>query len=100
MSIFVGSRYVSTPLYVRNGQTPIFNIREKFNFDINKATYYTVRESDTLDGIAQRAYGNSSLYWAILDANKEVIQTELDLTVGMLIAIPSYDEVVKIVNGS
>lgn len=100
MSIFKGSRYVSTPLYVRNGQTPIFNIREKSKFNIEKATYYTVRQCDTLDGIAQRAYGSANLYWVILDANKEVLQSELDLKTGMIIALPSYDEVVNVVNGS
>lgn len=95
MAIFSGSRYLKTPMYARRGQAFIFNIREKFKFNIDNASYYTVIVGDTIDGIAFRFYGNAHLNWAILDSNPS-LQSELDLEVGMILIIPSYEDVVKV----
>lgn len=94
MSVYKGSRYVETPVYVRRGETAMLEMRSKQDFDLTKATYYTVVEGDTIDGIAYKQYGNAQLYWAILDANRQY-QSELDIRAGDVIAIPPFEEVVK-----
>lgn len=94
MSIFSGSRYINTPIYVRKGQEYIFDIRKKYNFNLDNADYYTVVQGDTIDGIANKFYNNASLYWAILDSNS--LMSELDVYPGMVLAIPPYEEVVSV----
>lgn len=95
MAVFAGSRYIKSPIYARKGQQFIFNIRDKHKFNEDNATYYTVIQGDTIDGIAFKLYGNAQLYWAILDSNPDLL-SELDLEVGMSLLIPPYEEVVKI----
>jgi nucleoid-associated protein YgaU len=52
-------------------------------------TYYTVQPGDTLWGIAQKFYGNGSLYMEIYKANKDLIGNNPDLIkVGMELYIP------------
>jgi nucleoid-associated protein YgaU len=52
-------------------------------------TYYTVQPGDTLWGIAQKFYGNGSLYMEIYKANKDLIGNNPDLIkVGMELHIP------------
>lgn len=95
MAVYQGSRYIKTPLYPR-GDTQVFGIRQRNHFDLTKATYYTVVQGDTLDGIAYRQYGNSQLWWAIMDANPQY-QSELEITVaGNSILIPAFEEVVRV----
>ena len=95
MSIHVGSRYIRTPIYARNGQSFIFNIRDKFKFNSENSTYYTVVQGDTIDGIAYKFYGNAKLYWAILDANPQ-LQSELDISIGDVLMIPDFEEVSRV----
>lgn len=94
MSVFSGSRYIHTPIYARKGQEFIFDIRNKYKFNLDSADYYTVVQGDTIDGIADKYYGNASLYWAILDSNN--LMSELDLEPGMTLVIPPYEEVVRV----
>lgn len=94
MAVYKGSRYVKTPLYPR-GDTLVFGIRVRNHFDLTKATYYTVIQGDTIDGIAFRQYGNSQLWWAIMDANPQY-QSELDIKAGDVLCIPPFEEVVKV----
>ena len=94
MSVYKGSRYIKTPLYTR-GETLVFGIRARNHFDLSKATYYTVVQGDTLDGIAYKKYGNTQLGWAILDSNPQY-QSELDINAGDVICIPPFEEVVKV----
>ena len=94
MSVFSGSRYIHTPIYARRGQQYIFDIRNKYEFNLENADYYTVVQGDTIDGIAYKAYGNANLYWAILDSNK--LMSELDLVPGMVLVIPPYEQVVSV----
>lgn len=94
MSVFQDSRYTKTPAYVRHGQALILSIRNRVHFDQSKATFYTVVQGDTLDGIAHRQYGNAQLGWAIMDANPRY-QSEIEIMPGDVITIPSFDEVVK-----
>lgn len=95
MAVFRDSRYTKTPAYVRQGSTLILGVRSRNHFDPNKATFYTVVQGDTIDGIAHKQYGNAQLYWAILDANPKY-QSELEINPGDVLTIPSYDEVVKV----
>lgn len=92
--VFKGSRYTKTSAYVRHGETLVLSIREKMKFDLTNATYYTVVQGDTIDGIAYKEYSNAQLYWAIMDANPK-IQSELDIKPGDVLVIPPYSEVVK-----
>lgn len=95
MPVFVGSRYVKTPAYIRNSEALVLDIRRRNNFDLNRATYYTVIKGDTLDGIAYKQYGNAQLGWAILDANPNM-QSEVEIKPGDILAVPSLDEVVSV----
>lgn len=91
MTVFSGSRYVTTPP-TKVGNTIMLKLRERHKFDISKASLYTVIQGDTIDGIAYKLYGNASLWWAIMDANPKY-QNELDMKAGDVINIPALDEV-------
>jgi phage tail protein X len=96
MSIYQSSRYINTGLYLKKGDTPIFGIRKRYNFDLVDAMFYTWIQGDTLDGLAYKQYGgNPHLWWAILDANPQY-QSELDIKNGDVLVIPPYREVVKV----
>lgn len=92
--LFQGTRYTNTPAYIRDGGALIVDIREQAEFDLSNATYYTVVEGDTVDGIAYTHYGNAALWWAIMDANPQ-FQHEIEIKPGDLLAIPAYEEVLK-----
>ena len=94
MAVFQDSRYTKTPAYIRDGTNLILSIRERSNFNLDGATFYTVVQGDTLDGIAYSHYSNAQLGWAIMDANPKYL-SELELKPGDVIIIPSFDEVVK-----
>ena len=94
MPVFQGSRYVKTSAYVRKGETLILSIRKRNYFDSEKATFYTVVQGDTIDGIAYKQYGNAQLWWAIMDANPSY-QSEIEIKPGDVLMIPSFEEVVK-----
>lgn len=94
MAIYRGSRYIQTPLHSR-GEIPVFNIRQRNHFDLTNATYYSVIQGDTLDGIAQKQYQNSELWWAIMDANPQY-QSEIEIKAGDVLCIPPFEEVVKV----
>lgn len=50
---------------------------------------YTVVAGDTLSGIAQEKYGNSSLFPRIFDANRDVISDPNLIFVGQVLRIPA-----------
>lgn len=93
MAIFKGSRYVKTPLYSRDGEY-VFKIRKRFDFDISNSLLYEFTEGDTLDGLARRFYGDSQLWWVLLEANSKY-RTEIDIEYGDIVIIPRYSEVVR-----
>lgn len=94
MAVYQGSRYVRTPLYAR-GDTLVFGIRTRNHFNLTNATYYTVIQGDTIEGIAYKQYNNAQLWWAIMDANPKY-QSELDIKAGDTLCIPPFEEVVKV----
>lgn len=95
MSMFQGSRYINTPALVRDGNSLILSIRNRYKFSEDKCSLYTVIRGDTLDAIAYKQYGNAHLGWAILDANP-VYQSELDMKPGDVVSIPAFEEVVAV----
>lgn len=94
MPVYKGSRYIKTPLYPR-GDSLVFGIRNRHKFNLKKAGYHTVVEGDTIDAIAHRYYGNSQLWWAIMDANPRY-QSELEIRAGDVLCVPPFEEVVKV----
>lgn len=94
MAVYRGSRYVQTSLFMKK-DTPVLGIRQRNKFDLTDATYYTVVQGDTLDGISYKHYDNAQLGWAILDANPN-FQSELDIRAGDILCIPPFEEVVKV----
>ena len=95
MAVFKDSRYTKTSAYIRQGNNLILSIRSRNYFNLEKATFYTVLQGDTIDGIAYKKYGNAQLWWAIMDANPKY-QSEIELKAGDVLIIPSFDEVVKV----
>ena len=98
MAVFENSRYLHTRVANRLGwDEPTLEIRQRFVFNQENCTVHEWCEGDTLDGIAYRYYGICALRWAILDANPKY-RTEFSIKNGDLILIPSYSEVVNLVN--
>lgn len=96
--LYSNSRYLRTVVSTRRGMDTYFlDVRQRFTFNENNCKLYTWVEGDTLDGVSYRFYKNSSFRWAILDANPKY-HTEFDIKNGDVILIPSYSEVVGIVN--
>lgn len=91
--IYDGSRYIPVSPFIKNG-TVILEPRDKVKFNNDNATYYTVIEGDTIDGIAYRLYGNAQLYWAIMDSNPQYL-SEMEIKPGDSLLIPPLTEVVK-----
>ena len=89
MAVYKGSRYIKTPMYQR-GASLVFGIRSRNHFNLSKATYYTVVQGDTIDGIAYKHYGNTQLWWAIMDANPQY-QSEIEIKAGDILCIPPFD---------
>ena len=94
MAVFQDSRYTRTPAYIRKGEVLILSQRSREPINLDNATYYTVIEGDTIDGIAHRMYDNAQLYWVILDVNPRYL-SEIDIKAGDVILIPDFDEVVR-----
>lgn len=95
MAVYRNSRYTKTGAYTRKGEAFILEIRNRPKFNLESATYYTVIQKDTIDGIAYQHYGNAQLWWAIMDANPR-FQSELEIKPGDVLVIPDYNEVMKV----
>lgn len=89
------TRYMTTPPFYEGGVV-IFCTRNRHIFPKKGAKYYSVKKGDTLDGISYLQYGDSKLWWAILDSNPQYM-TEMDIEIGDVLMIPFYLEVVKVV---
>jgi phage tail protein X len=95
VAVYEGSRYVTTKLKRFGRAVPLIDIRLPVLFDPDKCDTYTVRKGDRVDGIAYQKYGRADLYWAILDANPQYF-SELDITVGDVLLLPKFREVVRV----
>lgn len=89
--IFEGSRYTKTNLYNRDGVS-VFERREMLNFNVAGAMKHTVVQSDTLSTIAHHYYGDSQLWWVILEANPHY-SCLFDIQIGDILLIPTREEV-------
>ena len=95
--MFENSRYLNTALYNRGGEIPVLKNRKRYIFPKEECTKYTFTDTDSLDYLALKVYGNAQLGWAIMDANTQY-RTELDIKAGDVIYIPPYESVVSLVN--
>ncbi len=93
MAIFKNSRYTRTPLYNHSGEIT-FRRRKRFTFNPKNFTYHIFSEGDTLDGLAFKYYGDTQLWWIILEANT-TYKSVLDIPSGTALALPSVEEVIK-----
>ena len=92
-----GSRYSSSPVVnlVVNGKarkvisTPSVVDITQFNFQA-----YQVTGADTIDSLANMFYGDTGLWWAIANANPEIMQWHY-LAPGTIIRIPNLQSVVR-----
>jgi phage tail protein X len=96
--LYEGSRYLSTVPYVNSGGEVLLSRRKRKKFNRSLSNVYIWIQGDSLDSLADKIYGSSALWWAILDANPKY-STELDIKAGDFIIIPNYNEVVVNENG-
>lgn len=94
MAVYRNSRYTKTSAYIKSGDTLTLESRQRTKISLKEATYYTVIQGDTIDGIAFNLYGNAQLYWVIMDCNPKY-QSELEIKPGDVLVVPAFEEVVK-----
>ena len=88
--IFTDSRYASGTIFkaqdARNDTHQVTVLRK---FPSGKSTYYMYewQEGDRLDELAYRLYGNSNIWWQIMDYNPEVSDA-LNIAPGTLLRVP------------
>lgn len=74
--IYLDSRYVDGPLVraqdARNGDYTVAVLREWPSYATRFSIYEWV-ETDRLDIVAWKLYGNPAFWWKILDVNPEII---------------------------
>lgn len=92
MAIYEGSRYTKTELYNRDGLMT-FKTRLRENFFLEGATIHEFTEGETLGGLADKYYGDSQLWWVILEVNSQY-RLGIDIPYGSELIIPTYEEVV------
>lgn len=93
MAIYKRSRYTKTAMYIRD-EVAIFKIREMLDLRRADGIIYEFTEGDTLDGIAYKFYGDSQLWWVLLEANVGY-RTPMDIKHGDELFIPAHQEVIK-----
>ncbi|MFW6088477.1 MAG: peptidoglycan-binding protein LysM, partial [Gemmatimonadota bacterium] len=59
--------------------------------DRAEATFYTVKEGDSLSKIAQEHYGDAMKYPAIFEANKPMLQDPDKIYPGQVLRLPELD---------
>jgi phage tail protein X len=90
MTIQQGSRYITSPTATLqvNGtarEVIVSSPQENYTFSY---TSYQVIGSDRLDTLAQAFYGDSTKWWAISDANPEILDWT-NMPVGTIIRVPN-----------
>ena len=59
--MFENSRYLNTALYNRGGEIPVLKNRKRYTFPKEECTKYTFTDTDSLDYLALKFYGNTQL---------------------------------------
>ncbi len=95
MAVFRNSRFARTTIseweHVRIGKKLSLDPYELGPLSIEDFTPYTVKDEETFEIIAARAYGDSTKWWVIAQANreKENLFFPLDLKAGDKINVPT-----------
>ena len=82
---------IKIPLAKRRGETVAGTSGKKKSSVSNAsatARYHTVKDGETLSGIAKKFYGKASRWKKILDANSKILPRPTSLRVGMVLLIP------------
>ena len=95
--IYENSRFSHTRTIITPEGKRAFKIRDIANISTREAHTHVYKEQDRLDLLAVRYYGNSQLWWVILDANSGYY-SEDDIKYGDVLVIPRYEEVVTWLN--
>lgn len=79
---------------ITNDTATVETQRETINSpEPTQATTYTIKNGDTLWGIAKAFYGDGSKYMAIYEANKDKIANPALIFVGQVLTIPGVTEI-------
>jgi phage tail protein X len=102
--LFYGTRYSKTSAYLaflesNNLPVVILGYREEMKCNKDELTYYQFRQGDRLDKIAYKFYGEANYATFILDANPKY-QSELDIVPGDVIAIPSFMDIMEVIESA
>lgn len=65
------------------------SIQKEIHFRENEMKVIVVQQGDTLSKIAKRAYGSSTAYQKIFEANPEIIQNPDEIFIGQRLRIPA-----------
>ena len=88
--IFSNSRYAEGTVFKaydsRNGKYGV-SVTRQFPEDSSTFFYYIWSERDRIDSVSYRFFGDSSMWWQIMDINPEV-QNPFDIPVGAVLRIP------------
>lgn len=94
--IYVGSRYKDCKAeYDSETERVTFAIRTPYNFDKRNCIVHLMVEGETLEQLAYKNYGDSQLWWVIMEANSKY-NFEFEIQPGDTILIPTKQEVVRI----
>jgi phage tail protein X len=100
--LFYGTRYSKTSAYLNfleknNLPVVILGYREEMKYNKKDLTYYQWKQGDRLDRISYEFYGDANYTPFILDANPKY-QCELDIVPGDVIAIPSFADIMEVID--
>lgn len=92
--IYKNSRYTKTSLYSRD-DIMVFKRRDLENYNTKEAQVHTLIQGENLPLLANKYYGDTQLWWCILEANPKY-RSPLDIRHGDVLIIPRLSEVLKI----
>jgi hypothetical protein len=99
MAIYEGSRYTNVYAYEEEYKGKIvqaFHSRLLQPIDLREAFKHTWIESDRLDLLSNRYYGDPQYWWFLLDANSRYME-EHDINNGDEILIPPFEELRRVI---
>lgn len=98
MAIYKGSRYQTTTTYNHYNDSrfiPTFSRRKIADSLLTiRRTYktYLWKSTDRIDILAYNEYGDSSLWWAIMDANSQYM-SPFEIQIGDVLTVPPYEAI-------
>lgn len=95
--IFKDSRYTNVEINMDDG-VDTFSARRLPKFSRTGCKVHTVIQGESLDLIANKYYGNSRYWWAILDANIEEVGDFFNVVPGTKLYIPNLSEIREVLN--